>query len=439
MAVLLIGSTGNGKSTLGNFLINPNDEFSGVFETATDNLPQTQSTKVVSASINGSSGNEIAIIDTPGLNESKTKDLQHMTEVIQTLHNVKKIKACIFVVKFGSKIDQQYKDTVEYYQKLVPTLFSRNVLIAMTHYSSDKRSEAMRKKKKIDVEAIKNNFKKEIVNSARMSYTPILFAIDCLPFDEDEMKVSFEMRKSILSYIFNLEDVNMEGIRVAKTKAIEEDDVRKVKICEGKIDGYRQRMVDVNKDAKSALEEIEMKQRRKAEIERALVSPRQRLKEIDSEDEIVSNSSSIDCGWEWFKYLYTDFDLHSKSDISSVKKWKNGNNKWENFQQERRRVQVRLSGKTFGALCGEVTLYTMKKSVHEDEIATLKSEISQLKVDGRFAEAEIETCKEKHKEHIEKIGELQRFLDDVEKEITALSNGTMSLKEAEERIKNLGK
>ena len=191
MAVLLIGSTGNGKSTLGNFLINPNDESREVFKTATDNLPQTQHTKIACAPISGNdSSKEITIIDTPGLNESKTKDLKHMMEVIQTLHNVKKIKACIFVVKFGSKIDQQYRDTVEYYQKLLPSLFSRNVLIAMTNYSSDKRSVDMRKRKKINVELIKNNFKKEIAKSASMSYIPILFAIDCLPFDEDETKVS---------------------------------------------------------------------------------------------------------------------------------------------------------------------------------------------------------------------------------------------------------
>ena len=46
MAILLIGSTGNGKSTLGNFLIDPDPKKPEVFEVATDNKPFTQETKV---------------------------------------------------------------------------------------------------------------------------------------------------------------------------------------------------------------------------------------------------------------------------------------------------------------------------------------------------------------------------------------------------------
>ena len=45
MAVLLIGSTGNGKSTLGNFILNPEDKHmydDQTFITARSNLPETQ-------------------------------------------------------------------------------------------------------------------------------------------------------------------------------------------------------------------------------------------------------------------------------------------------------------------------------------------------------------------------------------------------------------
>jgi len=122
MAVLLIGSTGNGKSTLGNFLLAPESQKpeGEYFRVSSSNLPQTQVTEYKTAMINLRNGQsqELTIIDTPGLNIGKVQDLQHMIHLIQALQKVKTVKACIFVVKFSSRIDQQYKDTIEYFAKL---------------------------------------------------------------------------------------------------------------------------------------------------------------------------------------------------------------------------------------------------------------------------------------------------------------------------------
>lgn len=160
MAVLLIGSTGSGKSTLGNFLIDPDDSSSTpAFAVATDNKPMTKSTKVADVPITATRDIEnftgekaLVIIDTPGLNESKSEDLLHMKDIIERLNKVKRIKACVFVVKFSAKIDQQYKDTIDYYSQLLPDLFKSNVLVVVTDYQTDKRSEAMRKRQRINVE-----------------------------------------------------------------------------------------------------------------------------------------------------------------------------------------------------------------------------------------------------------------------------------------------
>lgn len=114
MAVLLIGSTGNGKSTLGNFLLNPDIQKPGgkFFKVAKDNLPQTKLTEHKTTAVKirkDEPPKDLIVIDTPGLNESKVHDLRHMIDLIEKLQAVKDIKACIFVVKFSTKIDEQYK------------------------------------------------------------------------------------------------------------------------------------------------------------------------------------------------------------------------------------------------------------------------------------------------------------------------------------------
>ena len=78
MSVLLIGSTGMGKSTFGNFLLNPDEEHmfeTKTFATATDNKPMTQEVKVATKSvhIDGRRRVDLTIIDTLGLNESAAR------------------------------------------------------------------------------------------------------------------------------------------------------------------------------------------------------------------------------------------------------------------------------------------------------------------------------------------------------------------------------
>ena len=120
MNLILVGSTGQGKSTLGNFLLKPEldhiwDENGQrrTFQVGEDRLSCTQHC-AVSTSGDGS----VTIMDTPGLNETHQKDLGYMINVVKSAHVLGSVHAVILVMKTESRMDQTYKDTVLYYQQL---------------------------------------------------------------------------------------------------------------------------------------------------------------------------------------------------------------------------------------------------------------------------------------------------------------------------------
>lgn len=444
MVILLIGSTGNGKSTLGNFLIDPgNSDHGPVFGVAVDNKPKTQFTKVATLPVTATKdipkevNDSLMIVDTPGLNESKSKDLAHMTALIECLNRMKKIRACIFVVKFLAKIDQQYKDTIRYYSELLPDIFKSNVLIVVMEFLTDNRSEATRKKQGIDAREMVNNITKEIVDTANISYTPTTFMIDCLPFDDDEMLLSLEERKNILLYILEQRDVMVENLRVSKTKAIKEDDERKVMIYKGKVEGYSLRLERANMKAAEAHKEIKEAKDRISSIEYTLSNTRRRVSILDTDEEVVSTSSSTDHEPEgWFMSLYTDFDLVSQWDISSINWWKfSSNNVWKNCIEERRRIRARLQGRKNGGLHGSITVYTKKKWMNEAEINQLRSEIKRKESDLAIARKDAQYFQEKCRECSEELETLEKLIEEAKEDIRKIDSSTMSLSEAQDQIR----
>ncbi|XP_011409214.1 PREDICTED: uncharacterized protein LOC105316105, partial [Amphimedon queenslandica] len=212
MPVLLIGSTGMGKSTFGNYLINPDEAHmydNQTFPIATDNTPMTQDVKVVDKKVQIEGGRDVflQIIDTPGLNESAEKDLSHMIDIIKKLNECEEIKACILIVKFNAKIDAQYRATLKYYSRLFPDLFESNVIIVMTEFKTDEDSKALRKRQRIDVEQIKRNTISELCKCSdkKLTYSPQIFMIDCLAIQDAAIKISQNVRRAILDYIFQLQ------------------------------------------------------------------------------------------------------------------------------------------------------------------------------------------------------------------------------------------
>uniref|UniRef100_A0A1X7UKH4 AIG1-type G domain-containing protein n=1 Tax=Amphimedon queenslandica TaxID=400682 RepID=A0A1X7UKH4_AMPQE len=445
MSVLLIGSTGMGKSTFGNFLIDPDDTHMydrQTFPAATNNRPKTQEVKVASKHfpIEGSDRKmELKLIDTPGLNESATKDLSHMIDIIKKLNECQEIRAFILVVKFNAKIDAQYRATMEYYSKLLPGLFEKNVIIVLTDYATDERSVKQRERQCIDVEEIKRNTILELgqCSNNQITYSPQLFMIDCQPMTSAEKEISKKERKAILDYIFQLTPIEVRNQMVAKTDYIKQKDAQKYEQLQGEIKGYSERLQEVNKESKNALDQTRHKNREITEIESKIHDLKKQLEDKDTTGEIVAVNCSINEEWKWFQWQTREFNIESQHEISSHTKWTNGNCQFKEIVQKPDAINGRIEGSFMRGIHASITAYTQKKIKYAKEIEDLKKKIETKNKILTECKDEWEKYRAEQKESLEEIELLEKYIAQRRVVAEKCRSNLMTMEDAATRLEEL--
>ena len=291
----------------------------------------------------------------------------------------------------------------------------------------------MRKRQGVDIEINTENIKKEIVEIAHISYTPEFFAVDCQPFNEAEKSTSLEIRKSILSAIFAQQPVGVQDLQVVKPKAIAEEDLQRAKELEGEVQVHNTHMQEVRNEATAALDRKNDMQKRVSRISDTLYGPKQRLAQIDRDDEVVSKTSSFDSDWMSLGYL----EVESDWDISSVRTQKRDDDDTVHHKQNGRKVTVYLFKSIYGhnGLHCKVTVYTRKKWMHRAEINQLKSSISRKESDLRCAQQEVDSCQKDHDRCQERIKSLRELIANAKRDIREVSGNTMTLEQARARYR----
>ena len=448
MAVLLIGSTGSGKSSLGNFLCDPRFMNTTYFKVGTSNRPETVNCQSVDVPVTyhlTSQGVKkenkvkctLTLIDTPCINDGMKNDLERMIHLVGTLESKKSFKACILVVRFEAKIDQQYRDTIKYYATLLPSLFSQNCLIVMTNYRTDTVSKKVRKEVGRDYDDIVRNTKEEIEKLTN-TYMRKPFVIDSVPCETEEHNKA--IRDEILSCIFSLKDVGMTEFRVPKTRIMLSEDREEIKGYEVEIKGYSEMLERVDQVAKESLDKLKHKEKSIIDIKDEIKKEEDELKEIDIDSLSIINAHPlsspwpIDLPWKLFKQNKAEFDLTSEFDIDEIEKSTNG--RWKMFIQEGKRVHGVVKRNRMRSLTAKITLKTKTRNKHAERIQELKKDIVELKCELQHAEVAKEECSEKCEEKEKEKSDLEKRIYELRQRKENLSSDTMTLEQAREKMKN---
>ena len=435
--ILLIGSTGMGKSTLGNYLLEK-----GFFGMGVSNKPTT---KIAGSGSNilpvDSATMDLTVIDTPGLNEGSAEDLEHMIGIVEELEKKREITACIFVVKFNAKLDKQYIDTIEYYSKLLPSLFEKNVFVVMTDFATGPRADELRRRQQLDVDTIISNAVEQIELTAGLKYgKPIAFQIDCIPIDDDEVSYSKKARNSIIKYIMQLQPVCLNNLFIAKTSHLLQIDNERIRECKGKIDGYEKVKGEVEELLRDVITAIKRKKSGAiAKLHARIDSIERELKEKDTAELVTAAQWSVhvDTKEKFLQAREKGCELISEWKVAKVRYWASDKCEWTDVEKTEHTFKGKIKGNFSYGSYADVVLETEKRTKYAAKICQLKEELKTAKSELKSEEEGLQSFYEQYHAHKAEIKDLNQFIDKKLEEMRWLQLERMTIAEAKERLSEI--
>ncbi len=436
--VLLIGSTGSGKSALGNFLLNPAREHiignKQTFRTSRSNKPETHCVYCV---CDREANPTIQVIDTPGLNEGDCEDLAHMSDIVITLRRLQHVSACVLCVNFNANIDQQWKATAAYYSKLLRKLFESNIVIVMTHFQTDERSIRQREAQGIDVDEVTGDVVSAVKECGGLTYSPHVFRIDSVPLDEYDRPQSEKDRSAILSYIKSLNPVQVSDLRVAKTDALRQKDNEKIGRLHVEINCYSEHLKKVKVGAAPVVDEIESMVKSLSKEEQIIAPMKEELADKDVNDHVTAETWSLQEEWKWFRWPSQSFECESKWHIVDHTTWDDGHLKWKVLNVEDRRATGKVEGKYMHGLHASLTLHTEKRLKYAERIAELRESIETNERSITSMTQQLERLSRVDMGNAKEIDELMEHIAERRTQIQKLSQAYLSLEEVNRSLATL--
>eukprot|EP01084_Bolivina_argentea_P194638 333984_1 len=233
--IVIIGNTGDGKSTLCNRLYNDKSEYgnNGPFKVSHNAKSQTKNVKHIVDTLN-----KYVIVDTPGINDSEQKDDHHINDLVNYLYGCGGVNAFI-LVRNGTNIrfDSNFQKMLSQYEGFFGDKFWNHLIIVLTRIEGKERKRFMENRKdkelqnsinkkfkfKIPIFSIGNDSYIECIDNIR-KYVGRLNKFECKdlksPIDEfrDELELLIDSMDDFGANLIDDAQANIDRIDLEITK-----------------------------------------------------------------------------------------------------------------------------------------------------------------------------------------------------------------------------
>lgn len=214
--IILIGETGSGKSSFGNFALGIQD----AFKVSED--PRSCTTETIRKI--SLLDKQIGIVDTPGLQDSQGRDKIHYEQMLKIIKEMKDLNFILLVFNYTCpRFTTSIQFMIKFLCNVFPKNFAQHVGIVFTHYDHEYQIRINKKKKK-DPREERKEFIREVMElisqttNEELFLGPPVYYLDSYVEDDNSKK---ELNR-LISFAKNLKPI--EDIRQCKLQYKKEEE-----------------------------------------------------------------------------------------------------------------------------------------------------------------------------------------------------------------------
>jgi len=320
--VILIGSSQNGKSTLGNYLVNGHCDPPHKFQIGSGSSSCTTVPQVASVMWPwGGRQEEIKIIDTAGSGDTSGagKEVNNMVAMYRVLAKVSSISYVVLVVRYTTLLSAEYKADLLFYKNLFPEMFeSRRVIIVGTCWSSCPRWQRKEERSGVSLSEKRNNFKKEFRSILGLNYELEFHTIDCLGATEDPIDTdnANKVRSTLFNKCFEEKSMEMSVAQFPKPTPWVTSDTQNIQVLQASRRGYSSQIQNKQSQLEKTADSLS-KANSSLETEKNLrLKSAAKIKEYDTDEEVYLDAREGHADYNMWRCTTVRIEYSSKYPIT---------------------------------------------------------------------------------------------------------------------------